>query len=219
MLCDTPQLVQFAVSRLRCSPRIIVDCEGQDLGCDTGLLSIISVGTEDGGAIFLFDVRLVSKAAIQPLVDLLADRLVPKLMWDGRRDSIEIRREFDIEIGRPWDLQLVDITSRKLRGIVGGHEFPARTSQPLSCMTHVDFADVHTLTSLKSVLTVHGVRQAAGQCRPEHSILVLELTFTLQHRQVTPSITRAGSSGHFLRTISVTRSTTSSSLRAFHNSS
>ena len=163
MWCNTIQSAHDAVKTLKRSARVVLACEGESLGEETGRLSIISVATHDAKSIFLFDVRSLDSAGIQPLVEFLSSDQVPKIMWDGRREAIELRREFGTEIGRPWDLQLVDITSRKLRGDANERKDIKKQWHPLAAVAHMDLEGVHALTSINNVLKAHNIEPTSGE--------------------------------------------------------
>ncbi|KAH7063014.1 ribonuclease H-like domain-containing protein [Auriculariales sp. MPI-PUGE-AT-0066] len=171
MWCTSASTVQYAVSQLEACPHIIVDCEGRDLGRASGALSIICVGTHDAKSIFIFDVLRLTAAARQPLADLLASEEQPKLVWDGRMDAIELQREFGIKFGRPWDLQLADIPSRKQRGDITGRSGITESTHPLHSVSHMDLDGIFNLTSLKKVLDIHNASGGsdAPQGKTDHS--------------------------------------------------
>ncbi|KAH7087261.1 hypothetical protein BKA62DRAFT_597305, partial [Auriculariales sp. MPI-PUGE-AT-0066] len=81
-----------------------------------------------------------------------------KLMWNGRRDAIEIRRVLHASVGCVWDLQLVDITSRSLRGDQTGRAGIDDSSHPLHTVSDMDLGGIFALTSVYDVLKVHNVK-------------------------------------------------------------
>jgi len=160
-LYDTPAQVSSVLPELRASSFLFVDLEGRDLGCLTGALSIISIGT-DKGATMLFDAVRLDQAAIAPVLELLADEHIPKFMWDGRKDAVEIRRTFaGTELKAVIDLQLVDVLSRRVHG--EGEEMRVRRltrkGHSVNAVRQLPTKDVHGLISLKNALSEHKLRR------------------------------------------------------------
>ncbi|KAH7063013.1 ribonuclease H-like domain-containing protein [Auriculariales sp. MPI-PUGE-AT-0066] len=169
MWCSTAELVSNAVSQLQNSPMVIVDCEGRSIGTSAGALSLVTVGTHDARSIFVFDILSLDNIARQPLIDLLADEQKPKLLWDGRMDSIEFRREFGITLGRAWDLQLVDVNSRKYWGDRSGRQSITQRWHALHSVRHMDLDGVYSLSGLKNVLKDHGLFTVQAREHVDHS--------------------------------------------------
>lgn len=172
-LCNTPQSVDAAMRILILSPYLLVDCEGRDIGTESGALSIISVGTHDASYVFFFDVLSLHPHDLAPLLHLLATPVVQKVFWDGRMDAVELRRSLGVTICRPCDLQIVDINSRKARGDLNGRKWVNIPWHPLHHVQHLDISGVHGLTGLKSAPKVHGVGHLVASASPSNSVCLL----------------------------------------------
>ncbi|KZV86317.1 hypothetical protein EXIGLDRAFT_572341, partial [Exidia glandulosa HHB12029] len=154
-LCATASAAARAVRDLQSSSHLFVDLEGRDLGCEGGALSVISVGTALARKIYIFDVLSLHFSDIRPLLKIIADPYTLKIVWDGRMDSIELRRTFRIDFGRVLDLQVADVISRPERG-AEDEERKFRDWHPLRTVCRYDTSGVHALTGLKNALTEHG---------------------------------------------------------------
>ncbi|KAH7087971.1 hypothetical protein BKA62DRAFT_180356 [Auriculariales sp. MPI-PUGE-AT-0066] len=127
-----------------------------------GALSLITVGTRDGSSIFLFDALRLSAATLQPLFTLLASPSVMQVVWDGRTDDLELRRSYGIGLGRPLDLQIVDIIART--------KIPSRDGQSagrLALVSHMELKGIHVLGGLKHALQNRGVQDSPGWDLPK----------------------------------------------------
>jgi len=84
---------------------------------DGGALSLICVGSAFARYIFLFDVVCLTRFDLQPLLSLLAGKVI-KVVWDGRMDFIEILTTYGVGIAKNvCDLQVAEVLSRsKFRG-------------------------------------------------------------------------------------------------------
>lgn len=99
---------------LREAEYLILDCEGQNLGREDGILSLVCVGTPHGEKVYVFDavtLRTVT-ADMKTFLDLLSDESVIKIMWDGRMDYLEILLTFGIPLAGVLDLQIAEVVSR-----------------------------------------------------------------------------------------------------------
>ncbi|KZV84860.1 hypothetical protein EXIGLDRAFT_805550 [Exidia glandulosa HHB12029] len=154
-LCAMAAAAARAVRNLQSSSHIFVDLEGRKLGCEEGALSVISVGTALARKVYVFDVLSLNMADVQPLLDLIANQETLKIVWDGRKDAIELRRTFgpNATFGRVLDLQVANVVSRPDDEI---RKYRAR--HPLNLICHYDTTGVHALTALKSALGLHGVQ-------------------------------------------------------------
>ncbi|KAH7098259.1 ribonuclease H-like domain-containing protein [Auriculariales sp. MPI-PUGE-AT-0066] len=145
IVCDTEAQLNDIIPQMLASAVLFVDLEGRDLGCLGGALSVVSVGT-DAGEVVLFDVLRLERVTLEPLLSILADETRPKFMWDGRKDSVELKRTFyDVEFRGVVDLQLVDVLSRR------GHSIHALRQMPIK--------DVHGLVSLKNAGSEHRLQR------------------------------------------------------------
>ncbi|EPQ51320.1 hypothetical protein GLOTRDRAFT_123248 [Gloeophyllum trabeum ATCC 11539] len=113
--CDTRSTFDRAISGLRSSRVLLLDCEGLDIGMQGGALSLICVGTESAKAIYVFDVPMLrdNGVNVNPLLRLLMREDITKITWDGRMDFLEIYETYGIEMKGVLDLQLAEVMSRK----------------------------------------------------------------------------------------------------------
>ncbi|KZT25976.1 hypothetical protein NEOLEDRAFT_1178092 [Neolentinus lepideus HHB14362 ss-1] len=103
-----------AVSTLRRSRTLILDCEGLVIGMHGGALSLLCLGTADDQAIFVFDVLTLRANAvnINTLLQLLRRDDIMKITWDGRMDFVEIQETYGVKMMGVLDLQLAEVISR-----------------------------------------------------------------------------------------------------------
>ncbi|KAJ3769831.1 ribonuclease H-like domain-containing protein [Lentinula raphanica] len=159
-LCNTPFSVIAAVSLLNASPAIIVDCEALQLGTRGGILSLISIRSisPKPSYCYLFDALALSSSYLQPLFNLLTNPNILKVFYDGRRDWCAFYYTYKVRIRNVLDLQLVDLTSRFMRG-----EGTAQQRQRLLRLFTLEqikqneakFAHVHVLNGLAASLKEH----------------------------------------------------------------
>lgn len=117
ILCDTSSKCEEALTVLRSSPILILDCEGQDLGVVGGALSIITLRTTTANPqTYLIDVKSLSTTALNEVFDLLSSTKIQKIVFDGRADFSAFYHEYGVELFNVLDMQLVDIKSREARG-------------------------------------------------------------------------------------------------------
>ncbi|KIJ16209.1 hypothetical protein PAXINDRAFT_132818 [Paxillus involutus ATCC 200175] len=114
--CNDLSSVTYATRVLARSSFLIIDCEGKNLGGKYGVLSLMCIGTERAEEIFVFDVLALKacnpQTRLRPLMNILADPLVKKIMWDCRNDFLEILDEYGVALQGVLDLQLAEIESR-----------------------------------------------------------------------------------------------------------
>ncbi|KAI0080490.1 hypothetical protein K474DRAFT_1615686 [Panus rudis PR-1116 ss-1] len=111
------QTVHNAAQILSKAPYLVLDSEGESLGTTGGALSVFCLG--GSGKIFVFDALFLtdpSKKSIKSLLDLLVNPAIPKVMWDGRCDFMELFLSYGVHLQGVVDLQIAEITSRSLRG-------------------------------------------------------------------------------------------------------
>ncbi|KAJ3727731.1 ribonuclease H-like domain-containing protein [Lentinula raphanica] len=159
-LCNTPFSVIAAVSLLNASPALIVDCEALQLGTRGGILSLISIRSisPKPSYCYLFDALALSSSYLQPLFNLLTNPNILKVFYDGRRDWCAFYYTYKVRIRNVLDLQLVDLTSRFMRG-----EGTAQQRQRLLRLFTLEqikqneakFAHVHVLNGLAASLKEH----------------------------------------------------------------
>ncbi|KAI9566063.1 ribonuclease H-like domain-containing protein [Boletus coccyginus] len=114
--CATAPAVVSAVRVLARSPFLIIDCEGENLGASSGVLSLMCIGTANAEHIFVFDVLALRApnvlTRLRPVLNLLTDPTVRKIMWDCRNDFLEIWAAYGVALQGVLDLQLAEISSR-----------------------------------------------------------------------------------------------------------
>lgn len=118
-LCATHKAVKKAVNVLSTSDCLVIDCEGKDLGQKGGVLALMCIGVVGSGRIFLFDTVTLpyDNPVMDSLLNILKDERVTKVMWDGRKDYLEILDNYGVALGGVVDLQLAEVTSRStIRG-------------------------------------------------------------------------------------------------------
>ncbi|KAL4247458.1 Ribonuclease H superfamily protein [Abortiporus biennis] len=120
ILCDQGAVLLGALAEMRDAPFIILDCEGQKLGSQTGILSII--GCRARGKSYLIDIlaftgKIKHQPLLQQLFRLLSSPKPLKIMFDGRKDFSEFYHGHGVHLRGVLDLQVADLSSRSLRGI------------------------------------------------------------------------------------------------------
>ncbi|KAL5514914.1 hypothetical protein ACEPAG_2230 [Sanghuangporus baumii] len=120
-LCTTAESVSLALEKLLDAEYVFLDCEGRDLGCAPGALSLISIGSPHAAEVYLFDVLTLPRDSLQLLFNSIfslapSARAKTKVVWDGRMDYVELFYSYSCPIENVLDLQLVDIISRDKRG-------------------------------------------------------------------------------------------------------
>jgi len=123
-LCRTPSSVSNAVAILSRSEYLVLDCEGKDIGRKEGILSLLCIGTARAERIFIFDTLALTfsnaSSFLGPLLNLLKSDRVPKVVWDGRQDFLEILDCYGVGLGGVIDLQVAEVVSRS--GVRGESE-------------------------------------------------------------------------------------------------
>ncbi|KAI0795041.1 ribonuclease H-like domain-containing protein [Abortiporus biennis] len=119
ILCDQGAVLVGALAEMRDAPFIILDCEGQKLGSQTGILSII--GCRARGKSYLIDIlaftgKIKHQPLLQQLFRLLSSPKPLKIMFDGRKDFSEFYHGHGVHLRGVLDLQVADLSSRSLRG-------------------------------------------------------------------------------------------------------
>lgn len=113
--CDSPATFASGVWNLRQAQYVVLDCEGHDLGRANGCVTLICIGTPLAEHIFVFDVisPLLQRNDIDVLLNLLSDRSILKVVWDGRMDFLEIWATYGVALENVMDLQVAEVVSRK----------------------------------------------------------------------------------------------------------
>ncbi|KAI0665327.1 hypothetical protein C8Q78DRAFT_1073023 [Trametes maxima] len=121
--CNSPTGLAHATTYLSSHPLLILDCEARDLGMPGGALSILSLSDATASQVFLIDVLAFPAipsasgpsppAVLRPLLALLSNQSITKIVWDGRCDALELRLTYGIELEGVLDLQLVEVRARQ----------------------------------------------------------------------------------------------------------
>ncbi|KAH7915527.1 ribonuclease H-like domain-containing protein [Hygrophoropsis aurantiaca] len=161
LYCNKPGSINYALRYLQNSPYLILDCEGKDIGRTDGVLSLMCIGTANAEHIFVFDVIALRPfyALMVPLLDMLRNPLVHKIMWDCRNDFLEISGVYGIQIEGIIDLQLAEVESRRIfrgekewrregRISAGGRRLPVRVVKDDKDL----FKDVHVVQGMDACL-------------------------------------------------------------------
>lgn len=161
--CDSDASVQAAAETLSGASLIVLDCEGVDLGRPGGSLSIITLcGVETDSSTYIIDVSALDKLSLKPVLALLTNESIPKVVFDGRRDAIALSEHCDVEIaGDVLDLQLGDVSWRsdiaretqsdqlaRLRAYVPEGEISSSAKL---------YWKIHKLSNLNAVISEHNV--------------------------------------------------------------
>jgi len=120
-VCTTGEAVAASLPILKAAEYLVVDCEGENLGDRYGRLSLISIGAYGGSTpdiphIFLYDATELNHQTLTPILEVLSDPEILKVMWDGRMDFTEIYFSYGTTIEGVLDLQIAEIMSRGRRG-------------------------------------------------------------------------------------------------------
>jgi exonuclease 3'-5' domain-containing protein 1 len=158
-LCDDPTSASQALAVLSSKSTLFIDCEGLELGAQSGDISLLCVGTPSSTQVYLFDCITLPRSSLEPLFALLTSLRVTKFVWDGRHDYSEVYHRFNVECRNVVDLQLVDILSRKMR-----REDEYNRIRRLSLRCHpfhhvkqLDTDGVHALLGLKRAPREHNI--------------------------------------------------------------
>lgn len=164
-LCNDVTTLTRAVTALRSCSYIVCDCEGINLGCLGGRLSLIilcgiPIVDSQQPHVYLIDAVALKDRVLQPVFQLLRSDHYTKVMYDPRSDWSELFHRHKVELNGVLDLQLADVTSRSVRG--------ERESGQLARLftfcgednvkSHrQSYTKVHRLNSLESCATEHEV--------------------------------------------------------------
>lgn len=166
VFCNDLPSVASATRILALSPVLIIDCEGRLIGTLTGALSLMCIGTERAEHIFIFDVLALRpfKSHLTPLLSILTNSQIKKVMWDCRNDFLEIQSEYNITLTGIVDLQLAEIQART--AVRGESDFQriqrfARGSGPALLLALRQnrelFLGVHRLQGMDACIRLAGV--------------------------------------------------------------
>jgi hypothetical protein len=100
--CDDPQSLSEAAAAVRQAGAAVVDCEGHELGDAQGRLTIIQIIPINPQPVsYVVDVvelQVRQAPALQPLMQLLADPAITKVMFDCRNDATALWHELDCKL-------------------------------------------------------------------------------------------------------------------------
>ncbi|PBL04384.1 hypothetical protein ARMGADRAFT_52395 [Armillaria gallica] len=120
VLCADTVAVAAAVPVLSSYSHLVVDCEGDQLGCRGGRLSLLTItsirAASDHVPIYIFDLLRLKRKNMRRVFDLLRDASRVKIVFDGRMDYSALWHEYDVPIVGVIDMQLADLHSRQARG-------------------------------------------------------------------------------------------------------
>ncbi|KAK0204363.1 ribonuclease H-like domain-containing protein [Desarmillaria ectypa] len=117
ILCADTRAVAEAVPVLSSYSHLVVDCEGDRLGCEGGRLSLLTVTpASDHVPIYIFDLLRLKRKNMRRVFDLLRNASRVKIFFDGRMDYSALWHEYGVPIVGVIDLQLADLHSRQKRG-------------------------------------------------------------------------------------------------------
>ncbi|KAG7444692.1 ribonuclease H-like protein [Guyanagaster necrorhizus] len=117
ILCDNAGEVAVAVPVLSSYTHLAVDCEGDQLGCRGGRLSLLTITPISNDApIYIFDLLRLKRKNMRRIFDLLQDDSRVKIFFDGRMDYSALWHEYAVSVAGVIDLQLADLHSRQDRG-------------------------------------------------------------------------------------------------------
>ncbi|KAK0444095.1 ribonuclease H-like domain-containing protein [Armillaria borealis] len=120
VLCADTGTVAAAVPVLSSYSHLVVDCEGDQLGCRGGRLSLLTItpirAASDHVPTYIFDLLRLKRKNIRRVFDLLRDASRVKIFFDGRMDYSALWHEYDVHVVGVIDMQLADLHSRQARG-------------------------------------------------------------------------------------------------------
>ncbi len=160
ILCSNAKVASNAISAIQKALHpLFIDCEGQNLGCLKGQLSLISVGSPRLKEIFVFDVVSLGPQTLRPLFNILAGTNVLKIIWSGRMDFSELFFGHGVEMRNVLDLQIVDVSTRGSR-----YPEPFRRVARLSTgcigpskIKKLEHKDIYDLCSIDDAIREHAV--------------------------------------------------------------
>jgi len=119
ILCDDSSSLSDAITAIKSTSVLALDCEGQTLGLEGGALSLISLRALEpkiSKKTYLIDTIRLTKAQLKPIFDIIQSPSVTKIMFDGRKDFSELYHGSGVHLRGVLDLQLADVESRRQRG-------------------------------------------------------------------------------------------------------
>ncbi|PBK67844.1 hypothetical protein ARMSODRAFT_303822 [Armillaria solidipes] len=120
VLCADTGAVAAAVPVLSSYSHLVLDCEGDQLGCRGGRLSLLTIipirAASDHVPTYIFDLLRLKRKNMRRVFDLLRDASRVKIFFDGRMDYSALWHEYDVHVVGVIDMQLADLHSRRARG-------------------------------------------------------------------------------------------------------
>ncbi|KAI0752938.1 hypothetical protein C8Q80DRAFT_486390 [Daedaleopsis nitida] len=114
-LISTYEEVKAAVGALAQHKTVILICEGPNLGRVDGVLSIFAIADAAASHVYLFDALPLNDkhhSLLSPLLSLLRNKKVTKLVWDAYIPFLEIAEAYGVLIDGVLDAQLAEIMQR-----------------------------------------------------------------------------------------------------------
>ncbi|OCB88709.1 hypothetical protein A7U60_g4184 [Sanghuangporus baumii] len=163
-LCTTAESISLALEKLLDAEYVFLDCEGRDLGCAPGALSLISIGTPHAAEVYLFDVLALPQDSLQLLFNSILSltpsaRAKTKVVWDGRMDYVELFYSHSCPIENVLDLQLIDVLSRAKRGETEHRRLCrfVRRTFPMSEVRKLQLEEVYVLNGMDDAMREHKI--------------------------------------------------------------
>ncbi|KAF7339166.1 3-5 exonuclease and kh-i domain-containing protein [Mycena venus] len=163
-LCADSTSLAAALDKLRSSPMLFVDCEGDRLGVAGGSLSLISLRTSATPRMtYIVDVLALSSSDLIAVFAVLEHSSICKVLFDGRMDHSAFFHGHSTVMNNVLDLQLVDVSTRLLRG--EGMDNQLGRLSPFFSTTHIianraNYSKLHRLLSLSKTIKEHKVRNS-----------------------------------------------------------
>jgi exonuclease 3'-5' domain-containing protein 1 len=178
--CDKEIDILEATKSLQACPIVFLDCEGEDMGVQSGHLWLISLGTASPGSqrIYLFDVLAIGTEGLKPIFDILASNRIQKVVFDGRMDQSALYHEYGVTMQNVLDLQLADVKSRPRRGEKRGSK-----EQLDRLLRYIPRSEIDTNRALyQKVQRLVGL----GEAVREHKVRVNEVALATKGRSIAP---------------------------------
>ncbi|KAK0193327.1 ribonuclease H-like domain-containing protein [Armillaria mellea] len=120
VVCADSVAVAAAVPVLSSYSHLVVDCEGDQLGCRGGRLSLLTITPirpdSDHVPTYIFDLVRLKRKNMRRVFDFLRDASRMKIVFDGRMDYSALWHEYGVPIVGVIDMQLADLHSRQACG-------------------------------------------------------------------------------------------------------
>jgi exonuclease 3'-5' domain-containing protein 1 len=118
--CETASSLDPLILGLQSCSMVVLDCEGVELGTKNGTLTVLTLRPESTfstgeSTIYIVDLIALSKQSLTPIIDLLNDKRITKLVFDGRMDHLALRRFLGVDISEnALDMQVATIMKRTI---------------------------------------------------------------------------------------------------------